>query len=59
MYPWRNFADVGGLLSYGNSLNDAVPQAGLYTGRILNGDLSPKAVDDPSPLVKLEQLSSA
>jgi putative ABC transport system substrate-binding protein len=38
MYPWRNFADAGGLVSYGNSLNDAVRQAGLYTGRILKGD---------------------
>ena len=23
MYPWRDFADTGGLLSYGDSLNDA------------------------------------
>jgi putative tryptophan/tyrosine transport system substrate-binding protein len=38
MYPWRDFVDVGGLLSYGNSLNDAVRRVGLYAGRILKGD---------------------
>ena len=44
MYPWRDFVDAGGLLSYGNSLNDAVRQVGLYAGRILKGD---KAGDLP------------
>ena len=38
MYPWRDFADAGGLLSYGNSLNGAFHQVGLYAGRILKGD---------------------
>ena len=44
MYPWRDFVDAGGLLSYGNSLNDAARQVGLYAGRILKGD---KAGDLP------------
>ena len=44
MYPWRDFVDAGGLLSYGNSLNDAVRHVGLYAGRILKGD---KAGDLP------------
>jgi putative tryptophan/tyrosine transport system substrate-binding protein len=44
IYPWRDFVDVGGLLSYGNSLNDAVRRIGLYAGRILKGD---KAADLP------------
>jgi putative tryptophan/tyrosine transport system substrate-binding protein len=44
MYPWRDFADAGGLLSYGNSLNDAARHVGLYAGRILKGD---KAGDLP------------
>jgi putative ABC transport system substrate-binding protein len=44
MYPWRDFAVAGGLLSYGNSLNDAARHVGLYAGRILKGD---KAVDLP------------
>jgi putative ABC transport system substrate-binding protein len=38
MYPWRDFADAGGLMSYGNSLSDAFRQGGLYVGRILKGD---------------------
>jgi putative ABC transport system substrate-binding protein len=38
MYPWRDFADAGGLLSYGDSLNDAHRHIGLYAGRILKGD---------------------
>ncbi|MFL6824889.1 MAG: ABC transporter substrate-binding protein [Bradyrhizobium sp.] len=44
MYPWRDFPDAGGLLSYGDSLNDAFRHVGLYTGRILKGD---KAGDLP------------
>jgi len=38
VYFVRDFADEGGLMSYGTSLPDANRQAGLYTGRILKGD---------------------
>src|SRR4051812_32530078 len=38
MYPWRDFAVDGGLLSYGDSLNDAGRHIGFYAGRILKGD---------------------
>jgi putative ABC transport system substrate-binding protein len=37
IYPVRDFAEVGGLMSYGASLGDAYRHVGVYTGRILKG----------------------
>jgi putative tryptophan/tyrosine transport system substrate-binding protein len=37
MYEWRQFADAGGLASYGTSFVRAYHQLGVHTGRILNG----------------------
>jgi putative ABC transport system substrate-binding protein len=36
-YPVRDFAEPGGLMSYGTNTVDAWGQAGVYTGRILKG----------------------
>jgi ABC-type uncharacterized transport system substrate-binding protein len=36
-YAVREYADAGGLMSYGTSLADMFRQVGVYTGRILRG----------------------
>jgi putative ABC transport system substrate-binding protein len=38
VYQYREFAEAGGLMSYGGSLTDMYHQVGVHTGRILKGE---------------------
>ena len=37
IYPLRQYAEAGGLMSYGANLPDAFRQCGIYVGKILKG----------------------
>src|SRR5215475_10953487 len=38
IYSLREFAEAGGLMTYGSNFSDLFRQAGNYTGRVLNGE---------------------
>jgi putative ABC transport system substrate-binding protein len=37
VYPWREYVEIGGLMSYGPRLSEVYRDVGRYAGRILNG----------------------
>jgi putative ABC transport system substrate-binding protein len=37
VYPWQDYAEVGGLVSYGPDASEIYRQLGVYAGRILKG----------------------
>jgi len=38
IFPFRDDAEAGGLMSYGPNNTDLVRQAGIFTGRVLKGE---------------------
>jgi ABC-type uncharacterized transport system substrate-binding protein len=38
IFEWRDFAVIGGVMSYGTSLADAYRHVGVYTSRLLKGE---------------------
>ena len=38
IYPTRDYAEAGGLMSYGPDLVDAYQQSGIYVGRVPKGE---------------------
>src|SRR5262249_54605622 len=38
IYPAREWAELGGMISYGSSYADLFRQGGVYTGRVLKGE---------------------
>jgi putative ABC transport system substrate-binding protein len=37
IYQWREFANIGGLISYGTNILEAYSEAGIYVSKILKG----------------------
>src|SRR5215469_1896547 len=53
IHPMREFATSGGLMGYGADLTDAYRTAGVFTGRILNGERPAELAVQQSAKVKL------
>jgi len=60
IYPAREFAVAGGLLSYGIDFPDVYRQAGLYAGRVLKGEkVGDLPVQQPTKFVLAINLNTA
>jgi putative ABC transport system substrate-binding protein len=59
--PWRFFAELGGLLSYGSEQSDMFRHAGTYVDRILKGEKKPPdlPVEAPTKYVLVINLKTA
>jgi putative tryptophan/tyrosine transport system substrate-binding protein len=53
IYEWREFAVIGGLMSYGTDITDAFQRVGIYAGKILNGVLPAELPIDQAARVEL------